>query len=402
MHKISLHHIGGRSGSRSFPVLSQFELDFIVALYDADESCLDQIKSANKRLKSELHVLPYCVSGSNGLSDFNITYDPYTSSLLEPNAKYASFYSEVYGIDYIISDTFRIERKVKLNSFTLDTILYEKELSIQKPDVLSLDVQGAEYDILESAEKTLSTALCVILEVEFLPLYENQKLFGDICNLLTKHGFIFCNFMHLDKNSSPYRNSIGLRSGGFSLFADALFIKAIDHVNNDKDNVSKYAALRKLAFISIALNMFEFGLHALKESNSIGIDKTKYNDTSIYNTFLDKLDKAVKEHPRRYLPTFIEKYPSFEDSNARFNSSNLIPESFYSRLKIQIEKYYPELVLSLWKKKLWLTNFLIELPYRLRNTPVEKLLMTYRLYGQAQTIKKIRVSQSKFMPKRHP
>jgi hypothetical protein len=49
-YKLSIHHVGGRAGSRSFPHMKQFEKDIINVLYDADEDCLEQNKALNHHL----------------------------------------------------------------------------------------------------------------------------------------------------------------------------------------------------------------------------------------------------------------------------------------------------------------------------------------------------------------
>jgi hypothetical protein len=43
-YRISVHHIGGRGGSRSFPILESFEQDIINVIYDADKECIEQIR----------------------------------------------------------------------------------------------------------------------------------------------------------------------------------------------------------------------------------------------------------------------------------------------------------------------------------------------------------------------
>lgn len=66
-NRISVHHIGGMAGSRVFPILDKFEKDIIDVIYDADSDCLDQVKEDNESLGSKLHLLPYCVGGTEFL-----------------------------------------------------------------------------------------------------------------------------------------------------------------------------------------------------------------------------------------------------------------------------------------------------------------------------------------------
>lgn len=94
MKHICIHHIGGRGGNRAFPVLGSFEKDFVNVLYDADKDCIAQIEDRNKKLQSKLIVLPYCIGEKNKERIvFNITYDPFASSLREFNEEYDSWFS---------------------------------------------------------------------------------------------------------------------------------------------------------------------------------------------------------------------------------------------------------------------------------------------------------------------
>ena len=46
--RLSVHHVGGRRGSRAFPVLARFEKDVINVLYDADTDCLAALLRKNR------------------------------------------------------------------------------------------------------------------------------------------------------------------------------------------------------------------------------------------------------------------------------------------------------------------------------------------------------------------
>jgi len=61
-------------------------------------------------------------------------------------------------------------------------------------DYIKLDVQGAELDIILGAQRVLETTLVVHSEVEFIPIYIDQPLFGDIDVALRKAGFWFHRF----------------------------------------------------------------------------------------------------------------------------------------------------------------------------------------------------------------
>src|SRR3989344_4423423 len=267
--KICSHHIGGRGGNRSFPILNSFESDFVNILYDADNSCLEQIANLNKYNTSELRVIPACVGGKNGHAKFNINYDPSTSSLRAINPKTASwyFYFRKYQYDYISKETCQPVKKLRVKVITLDTLLKDDH-TLVPPDILSIDTQGTEYEILEGGVETLKEdTLAVIAEVWFHEIYKGQKLFGDVSALLHTHGFVFVKFTKDFFDFSPYRYPIGLRGDGLQSSTDALFLKGIDVVKRVRD-----------------------------------------------------LSKRV---PKKYPPTFMEKFTSSE-SSARFHKDTKI------------------------------------------------------------------------------
>lgn len=57
--------------------------------------------------------------------------------------------------------------------------------------LLKIDVQGYESFVLEGARNTLQFTDYVVLETSFKPLYEGEKLFGDIVEMMRDYGFRF-------------------------------------------------------------------------------------------------------------------------------------------------------------------------------------------------------------------
>ena len=51
-------------------------------------------------------------------------------------------------------------------------------------------LQGAELDVIEGATRRMDDVLVVHTEIEFIPMYEDQPLFGDIDVALRRHGLL--------------------------------------------------------------------------------------------------------------------------------------------------------------------------------------------------------------------
>ena len=59
------------------------------------------------------------------------------------------------------------------------------------PDFLSMDIQGAEFEVLKGGGQALSRLLGIVTEVEFRQIYRGQALFADIAAHLAAQGFQF-------------------------------------------------------------------------------------------------------------------------------------------------------------------------------------------------------------------
>jgi FkbM family methyltransferase len=303
--RLSVHHIGGRAGSRTFPVLSAFERDVVNVLYDADPDCVEQVREANAELTSELHVLPYCFAGARGRRDFSLNYDPYTSGLLPSNPALAGWYHHNGECDYVWGEATRPMEERVVDTVTLDEVFSGPGGWRPPPDVLSIDTQGAELEILQGGEQVVrDSAVAVLCEVEFLPLYRDQPLFGDVSAHLFEQGFRFAQFSDLYE-LSPERRIIGARAHGFHAFGEAVFLKDAEQITDDP------VRLRKLAFVAIVLGHLEYGLGCLDRAG--GVPPARLG----YERFLAELTTATEALPQAMPQTFAQRY-SFEDSSRRF------------------------------------------------------------------------------------
>jgi FkbM family methyltransferase len=314
-----VHHVGGRSGSRSFPVMPAFERDIINVMYDADESCLAQVMDNWKAQLSKTIVLPYCLSGNDGVCKFHINYDPYSSSIYPLNPRYAGFYtpppeqSTRQGFDHVLGDAFRTVREVQLPITTLDAVVLDKG-EVPGPDFLSIDTQGSELDILHGSSRLLGTTiLAVHAEVEFHPLYDGQPLFGDICHFLAKHNFDLVDIQLFSK-LLPMRGKQGFRGEGYVAHGEALFIKR-------PDTVTDSIQLNKLAFIATIFGQFECATQCFESKNfrmATQMQNIADHRQPRYLNFISRLERAVDSLPQRSLPLFSDVY-SFTQSDARFH-----------------------------------------------------------------------------------
>lgn len=400
--RLSVHHVGGRRGSRGFPIYEKFEKDIVSVLYDADADCLPQIQEFNRRLQSELHVLPYCLGASGGAAQLNINFDPYTSSLLDMNPDYGPFVMITSGGDYPFSETFKTMEKRTVELVTIDQLKLQGVGSIPPPDFLSIDTQGSEYEILQGARETLqSNVLGLLVEVEFHPVYKNQKLFGDVTKLLADQGFHFVRFwggVHQEHHElSPFRAPIGLRGEGFQYYADALYLRRLDSLGSD--GLESYIMLQKLAFIAVIFNQLAYALQCLKRGQTLEVQDSISEDLRerSYYKFLRTLERKAQSMPNVFPKGFASTY-TFEASRARFQRS-VRPQS---RIKESLRRV-PK-VFSLLRRARNVARKVVygikRLPFVVtclfaRSSGVETVLIDYGLKAQAKIVRGKRLSQSR-------
>jgi FkbM family methyltransferase len=125
--------------------------------------------------------LPYAI-GDGARHTFHQCNVPMTSSLLEPNL-------ELVGKFQALAELMQVVSRTEMDTKRLDDIP-----EVVGTDFLKLDVQGAELMILKGGEKLLDDVLVVHAEVEFVQLYKDQPLFGDVDSYLRSKGFAFHKF----------------------------------------------------------------------------------------------------------------------------------------------------------------------------------------------------------------
>ena len=174
--------------------------------FDADKEEVDRLNSKENFFHYSKFIAA-CVAGHSGKIDFMLHKDAGNSSIYKYDKKYSDWYSE--------QNRSPVERITNLPCDTLDNLI-DSGLDV---DFIKLDTQGSEYEILSGASKVLEKALMVELEVEFLSMYEGQKLAPSIMEKMNLLGF---DLLYLNR---VFGSSIRFKgmSRGQLIFGDALF-----------------------------------------------------------------------------------------------------------------------------------------------------------------------------------
>lgn len=269
---MNIVHIGGRGSAG--PAGHLFHLkDIQLHVIEADlsgsgwGSYEQKLTDHSEKHGFPVYLVSACISSSEQEATFFLNHDPRSSSLLPPATTaldYCRWTSTRVLKIFPWSEVTRPVREIPLRTTTLDRLW--KEEIIPLPAVLSMDIQGSEYDALLGAEQMFAEGkiLAVITEVEFRPMYEGQGLFGDITNLLLDRGFFFSEFLKMEIWWE------GMISGkGFPAVAEVLYMK--DHkLIDDHDD------LIQLAAIAYSFGHDSYGY--ILSSKALAINRGRFND----------------------------------------------------------------------------------------------------------------------------
>jgi FkbM family methyltransferase len=133
----------------------------------------DKLNAAGKASHT---YLPYAI-GDGRERLFHECNFPMTSSFYEPNTELLSKFQNLVNLTQVV-------RTETMQTHRLDDIPEAADA-----DFMKLDVQGAEVDVLNGAEKMLETVTVIHTEVEFVPMYKGQPLFAEVDQRLRQAGF---------------------------------------------------------------------------------------------------------------------------------------------------------------------------------------------------------------------
>ena len=221
-------------------------------------------KKMNSVSKIGVKYFPFAIGKKKEIRKFYETNHPMCSSLYKPNHNLLSLYNNM-EISFLKEES-------EIETVDLDTFVSENKIG--NVDFLKIDVQGAELDIFKGATKTLKNSLFIISEVEFLKIYENQPLFGDVSNFLSDNDFMFHKFLGMGGRSlKPLILNNNKNFPSQHLWSDAIFIKNVLMI---KKLTSR--EILKLSVISILYECFDLGFFCL----NIHDELFKTNYTKIF------------------------------------------------------------------------------------------------------------------------
>jgi FkbM family methyltransferase len=198
--------------------------------------------------------LPYCL-GDGRPATVYLTRYPGCVSLYEPDPAVINLFTSI-GAEP--GGNFNV-----IETVTVDTRRLDDVPEISPADYIKLDVQGAELDVLRHGLGVLESCLVLECEVEFLPLYKGQPLFGDVSTFLAGRGFTLHKLIDINGralrpfvfNNNPFAPVSQL------MWADAIFVRDFTRLERfANEELLKAAILLHEVYLS-----YDFAFHFLRE-----------------------------------------------------------------------------------------------------------------------------------------
>ncbi len=226
-------------------------LDFFpqskIIAFEVDEHLCQQL---NQQAKPGITYYPVALGRTEKNRAFYETQHPMCSSLYPPNEKLLSLYHNL--------EVSMLKSVTHLDTLSIDTFI--KEQGIGAVDFIKIDIQGAELEVFQNGIDTLKDTLAIFTEVEFVPLYIDQPLFGDVCQFLSARDFMFHKFQGVaGRTLKPLVINNQPNFPSQNMWSDAIFIKNISsmpHLSSQQ--------LLKLGLLSFIYGSFDVAFHCFQ------------------------------------------------------------------------------------------------------------------------------------------
>lgn len=217
-----------------------------------------------KAQADENHIfLPYFLGTGEPSTFYRCHYNG-CSSLYKPDARIIDLFT---SLGDPANAFFEVISTTEVKTARLDDIE-----EIRACDVLKIDVQGAELDVLKGGPRTLSEASVVEVEVEFVPLYQQQPLFTDIDLFMRKSGFVLHKFAEVASralrpfllDNNPFKPMSQL------IWANAIYIRPFaDFERLAPDILLKTAIVLHEVYTSIDMAWFALKAYDAKKGTKL-------------------------------------------------------------------------------------------------------------------------------------
>lgn len=260
MLEIGALQVGGQQ-EPFYDLLNLFPGSQIIS-FEVDEAvCADM----NKKAPAGVRYYPVALGFRNERKAFYETMHPMCCSLYRPNEELLRLYNN-FEVAYLKNTT-------EIDTVSLD--YFTEKYEIGAIDFIKIDIQGAELDVFKGGIRALQEILMIVCEVEFIPHYIDQPLFGDVCAFLAQHDLMFHKFLGLAGRAlAPIVMNNDANAPSQHIWSDAVYISHVLSIPNLPDE-----KLLKLSVLSLLYGSGDLSYYCL-------VQYDKRRGTDLANQFL--------------------------------------------------------------------------------------------------------------------
>jgi FkbM family methyltransferase len=188
--------IGSRDGEDAIQFRTLFPNGRILA-FEANKYNFSRMVADPRLADARVEVLPFAITSEDGRATFHITDVDYSN----PNENRGTS-SLLSGGDYEVKEAVSVETR------RLDRLVSELNPAVRGVG-LWIDVEGAEYGVIEGIEGIKDRVIAIHVETSVRPLRDGQRTMADLTRLLDQLGF--------DLSASGFEES--------NVWGDAVYIR---------------------------------------------------------------------------------------------------------------------------------------------------------------------------------
>ncbi len=239
-----------------YRLLSMFPGSRIIAFEPDDELCAQKNATGREGL---VHY-PFALGRCEEQRPFYETEHPMCSSLYQPNESLVEKYNNL--------EVMRIRRIGKVDTVSIDHFV-ERE-GIECIDFIKIDIQGAELEVFQGGVNSLTNVLAVVTEAEFIQLYVDQPLFGDVSSFLASQNLQFQKFLGVaGRTLAPIVLNNNPNEASQQMWADVLFLRQL--FCSPPLSTESYLKLAVLALLYDCIDVALYCVQQVDERAGLGL-----------------------------------------------------------------------------------------------------------------------------------
>ncbi len=259
-------------------------------MFEPDPAEAERLRAKYSSQADSIVVHQMALGETAGTVTLNIMRHRGLNSIKRPNPK-ATWFSISHPGEAEIVD------QVTVGMTTIDESAADAGIEF---DFLKCDVEGSAYDVLAGAHRQLHSAILgVRSEVDFIPVYEGCRTFGEVDGLLRENGFAL---MSLETNGAgaPVNGyHLGGRFGYLET-SDGIWIKPFEWLSDNSGWSANRVAVAafKLSAFCFCNGVTDVAIQYLeKAAATVGDQIPRMAETDLYKTvdrFVQKLFKDLE------------------------------------------------------------------------------------------------------------